>query len=125
MCIPALQQADIFFFFWKLIQVVGKAVKFYFGFFTNKMFFLYNVPVHLFLKNMYFYAALDPVFDLMNPEALEKCKMISAINIKMESPANSERSWHTQKWFPATEEELSLSNKVCQGSDYTGKSMVL
>lgn len=50
------------------------------------------MPVHLFLKNVYFYVAFDPEFDLMNPEVLKRCKMRSAIKIKMESSANSVRS---------------------------------
>lgn len=54
--------------------------------------FFFNVLVNLFLKKVYFYAALDPEFDLMNPEALEKPKVRSVINIKMQSPANSEGS---------------------------------
>lgn len=66
---------------------------------------------------MYFYAALDPEFDLTNPEALEKPKVRGVINIKMQSLTHSERSWHAQKWCCGTEEDLSLSNKVCQGSE--------
>lgn len=38
--------------------------------------------VHLFLKNVYFYVAFDPEFDLTNPEVLKRCKMRSAIKIK-------------------------------------------
>lgn len=59
------------------------------------------MPVHLFLKNVYFYVAFDPEFDLTNPEVLKRCKMRSAIKIKMESSANSVRSWYTQKQFSA------------------------
>lgn len=42
-----------------------------------------SVLVHLFCKKVYFYATLDPEFDLMNSEALEKPKVRSVINIKM------------------------------------------